>query len=217
MRNVYEKELEKLIEKINNLGTCCHDALDDAMVFIENTDKVLYDKIILYREQSLSQKQIIESKCYQLILEQQPIASDLRIISSALKVASDLDRINEQVYDIVHLASGIQEVSDHIHKNLMTMFALVENLLADCMEAYLRKNASLARQVMKRDDLIDDAFISIKNQLIVGIRNSEVGSDEYIDVLLITKYLEKIADHIVNVAKQTIFLVTAQVPLEEGD
>lgn len=217
MRDHYEEQLALLLTRVLDLGNSCHDALDDGMVYMENSSQTLYDTIVEYRKYSASQKQDIESICYQLILQQQPVASDLRLVSSSLKIASDLDRIHEQIYDIVRLGDGIRGIADTLHCRLMSMFATVENLLADCLEAYSERDIDLAFAVMNRDDEVDEAFNQIKSLLVEGIRNSDSQADEYIDVLLIVKYLEKIADHIVNIAGQTIFVETATIPVALPD
>lgn len=210
MRDYYEQQLESLLTHVIDLSNICQDALDDCMVYIENNDKTLYDKIMMYRQYSSSHKQSIESLCYQLILHQQPVASDLRLVSSALKIVSDLDRISEQVLDIAQLGEQVGIINATIRKSVMTMFAAVENLFSDCIEAYTNRDVDASFAVMNRDDDVDASFHTIKDLLVEGIRNSDKEAEAYIDVLLIIKYLEKIADHVVNIAGQTIFTITAK-------
>ena len=143
-----------------------------------------------------------------LILRQQPVAGDLRLISSAIKMISDMERIGDQAQDIADIAINInsEEINDHVHIRNMSETAL--SMVSKSIDAFVKKDVSTAEEVIKMDDIVDEGFDKIKEELIQAVREDSKKSEEYIDILMIAKYIERIGDHAVNIAEWVEYSVT---------
>ncbi len=155
-----------------------------------------------------SKERDIEDLCMKLILRQQPVAGDLRLISSAIKMISDMERIGDQAQDIADIAVNInsEEVSSHIHIKNMSETAL--RMVSKSVDAFVKKDVAIAEEVIKTDDIVDEGFDKIKEELIAAVREDNKKSEEYIDILMIAKYIERIGDHAVNIAEWVEYSVT---------
>lgn len=150
----------------------------------------------------------IEAMCMKLLLKQQPVASDLRMVSSALKMISDMERIGDQALDIVEMAGYIRgkEVSGKIH--LSAMATAATKMVNDSIEAFVDKDLEKARYVIEYDDIVDDFFDKIKHELIELLAKEDKNGEVFIDILMIAKYLERIGDHATNIAESVEFYLT---------
>ena len=155
-----------------------------------------------------SNERDIEDLCMKLILRQQPVAGDLRRISSAIKMISDMERIGDQAQDIADIAINInsEEINDHVHIRNMSETAL--SMVSKSIDAFVKKDVSTAEEVIKMDDIVDEGFDKIKEELIQAVREDSKKSEEYIDILMIAKYIERIGDHAVNIAEWVEYSVT---------
>ena len=155
-----------------------------------------------------SKERDIEDLCMKLILRQQPVAGDLRLISSAIKMISDMERIGDQAQDIADIAINInsEEINDHVHIRNMSETAL--SMVSKSIDAFVKKDVSTAEEVIKMDDIVDEGFDKIKEELIQAVREDSKKSEEYIDILMIAKYIERIGDHAVNIAEWVEYSVT---------
>ena len=210
MRNLFDKQLSTLNAELTAMGALCEDAISMAIkALLEDEDSLLEQ--VFATETEINQKEReIEGICMKLLLQQQPVARDLRVISSALKMISDMERIGDQASDIAEITRYIQhnQVKSKIH--IKDMASSTVKMVTDSIESFVQKDLALARSVIAFDDIVDDLFDRIKKELISLIgSNGEIG--EYcIDLLMIAKYLERIGDHAVNVAEWVVYSITGK-------
>jgi phosphate transport system protein len=156
-----------------------------------------------------SEKKDIESLCLKLLLSQQPVARDLRLISAALKMVSDLERIGDQCADISEIVLTLPAGSDTNHLNLIPRMAnATKKMVSESVDAFVNRDIHLAHSVCDYDDVVDNLFNEIRRDLISKIRENVEDGECIIDLLMIAKYFERIGDHSVNVAKWVIFSIT---------
>lgn len=211
MRTRFDEQLEKLNIMLIEMGALCEEAITYAVrALIEDSDEMRKqtfetDSIIDDRERE------IEALCMKLLLQQQPVARDLRQISAALKMISDMERIGDQAFDIAEITVTIRQegrniCSDHIRQMTETSIEMV----TDSIDSFVKKDLELANCVIIKDDIVDDLFDEIKNDLISAVSNDETSGEYFVDILMIAKYLERICDHAVNIAEWVIFSITGQ-------
>ena len=150
----------------------------------------------------------IESICMKLLLRQQPVARDLRVISSALKMISDMERIGDQASDIVELAQYIKKSDVKYKTHLSDMANEVIKMVTKSIKSFVKKDIEMARNVIVYDDVVDNYFEEIKKELIRIISSGESDGEEFIDILMIAKYLERIGDHATNIAEWVEYAIT---------
>jgi len=211
MRIRFEEQLEQLNSMLIDMGALCEEAIHYAVEALKDgTDEkrqLTYetDKVIDDRERE------IETICLKLLLQQQPVAKDLRLISAALKMISDMERIGDQAYDIAEITENIKDdgrriCAEHIDK----MTAEVIEMVTKSIDSFVKKDLGLANRVIMEDDIVDDLFVDIKNDLLNAVAEDRSWGEYFIDVLMIAKYLERIGDHAVNIAEWVIFSVTGK-------
>ena len=211
MRTRFDEQLEKLNIMLIEMGALCEEAITYAVrALIEDSDEMRKqtfetDSIIDDRERE------IEALCMKLLLQQQPVARDLRQISAALKMISDMERIGDQAFDIAEITATIRQegrniCSDHIRQ--MTKASI--KMVTESIESFVKKDMELANRVIIKDDIVDDLFDEIKKDLISAVANDETSGEYFVDILMIAKYLERICDHAVNIAEWVIFSITGQ-------
>jgi len=208
MRSRFDEQLNYLRKKMIEIGAECENmiALSTNALFegnLENARKVRNEgrKIdILERE--------IESICLKLLLQQQPVAKDLRIISAALKMVTDMERIGDQAEDIAEIvvSMGGRVVDECIYISLMAEATI--KMVTESIDAYVNEDLELAKEVLKHDDLVDEAFVRVKERLINMISENIADGEYALDLLMIAKYFERIGDHATNIAEWVIFSVT---------
>lgn len=201
MRKGFLEQLDLLNVQIIKMGALCEKA-------IEGTTKALFAGDDSYMETSLAieedidkSERDIENICMGLFLRQQPVASDLRNITSALKMVSDMERIGDQCADISCMIRYIKgyDMSDYSH--LATMSELACTMVTNAVESYVKRDLNLARNVMEMDDTVDNQFDEAKKHLINLIAKQPDSGEFWIDIIMIAKYYERIADHAVNIAE----------------
>ena len=211
MRTRFDEQLEKLNIMLIEMGALCEEAITYAVrALIEDSDEMRKqtfetDSIIDDRERE------IEALCMKLLLQQQPVARDLRQISAALKMISDMERIGDQAFDIAEITATIRQegrniCSDHIRQ--MTEASI--KMVTESIESFVKKDMERANRVIIKDDIVDDLFDEIKKDLISAVANDETSGEYFVDILMIAKYLERICDHAVNIAEWVIFSITGQ-------
>lgn len=209
MRNRFDKQLSLLNQELTNMGILCENAISLAIqaLFEENSDKLAAKVLEVDGEIDRKEKEI-EALCMRLLLRQQPVARDLRAISSALKMISDMERIGDQAADISEITRYVQKFEGINKLHIKNMTVAVIKMVTDSIESFVDKNLDLAQSVIEYDDVVDDLFDKIKSELI-GLISQESQNGEFcIDLLMIAKYLERIADHATNVAEWVIFSIT---------
>ena len=212
MRNRFDLQLKQLNDDIIEMGNMIERAIEMGVYALigHDTDKakqtIDYDMDIDHMERD------IEALCMKLLLQQQPVARDLRQISSALKMITDMERIGDQASDIAELSLQLGDVSD------IDEISLIQKMANETMmmvvrgtEAYVTKDLDVAHNVIDNDDVVDDLFNEVKTEMMQAIREQNLDADRVVDYLMMAKYLEKVGDHAVNIAEWAIFRMTGDM------
>lgn len=207
MRNKFDMQLDFLNEQLTRMGEQCEVAINRATNALKNGSLEQAKEVIEADEEIDLMEKDIERLCLKLLLQQQPVARDLRQISAALKMITDMERIGDQASDIAEIiiSAGTSEAMDI--KQIGEMAAGAAKMVTDSVSAYVNKDLELARKVMDADDHIDELFDSIKLRLITLIEEKKQG-EKAIDLIMVTKYLERIGDHATNIAEWVEFSIT---------
>ena len=211
MRNRFDRQLEELNDELIEMGTMIEKAIETAAKALISQDSELAKTVIEGDEQVDRQERIIENLCLKLLLQQQPVAKDLRLISSALKMITDMERIGDQAADISELTIMLSEAKyikklEHIQQMAKeTMVMLVESI-----DAFVNKDMLKAQSVIDADDKVDELFAEVKKELIKMIHEDVNCGEQASDLLMIAKYFERIGDHTTNIAEWVIFSITGE-------
>ena len=212
VRMTYEHELEELNQALQEMAKTVASAIEQTFQAFEQHDLALAEEIIRSDREVNEMEKKIEARCLNLILRQQPVAKDLRHISMALKVVTDLERIGDHASDIAELVQHLEEKPSEAAQGVLpAMVSSVKKMLEDAMQTFMEKDQKLAKEVEKRDDVIDDYFNQVKEEVIQKLKAGTASSDQAVDSLMIAKYLERIGDHAVNVCEWTEFYDTGEV------
>ena len=209
MRNRFDRQLVQLNDEMIEMGSMIEKAIQQAITALIKQDTDAARKIIEYDEDIDQQEKNIENLCLKLLLQQQPVARDLRVISSALKMITDMERIGDHASDISEMAI-LMAKKPYIKKleHIQEMAKEASVMLVNSIEAFVNKDVKQAHEVIIKDDVVDNLFETIKNELIAMIhKNPDVG-DQAMDLLMVAKYLERIGDHACNIADWVIFSIT---------
>ena len=215
MRSRFDEQLSQLNRELIELGAQCEEAIALAAKAFLDADTVLADRVTgLLGEIDRSERQI-EALCLRLLLQQQPVARDLRQVSAALKMITDLERIGHQAADVAEIARYLPGRQDMEGIPLGDMAREAIGMVTGSVDAYVRQDTRLAAEVVERDDVVDGLFLQVRRSLTAMIA-ARPGQGEYaLDLLMVAKYLERIGDHAVNLAQWVIFAVTGEHGREE--
>ncbi|MBP3664044.1 MAG: phosphate signaling complex protein PhoU [Tyzzerella sp.] len=209
MRNRFDMQLENLSVQLITMGNLCEKAIANATEALKKGDLELA-KLVIREDQEIDQmEKEIETMCLKLLLQQQPVAKDLRQISAALKMITDMERIGDQTSDIAEIiiSAGMSAVKDM--NEIARMAEATSQMVHDSVLAYVSKDLTLAYKVMEADDKVDELFDCVKRKLVKVIANEhEHIGERAIDMMMITKYLERIGDHATNIAEWVEFSLT---------
>ena len=208
MRNKFDSQLEKLNLELITMGALCEDAISASVKGFLDDDDALCQKAVEAEDEINRKERDIESICMKLLLEQQPVARDLRVISSALKMISDMERIGDQAYDIAEIAKFIKNSNVKSKIHIKDMAAAATKMVTDSVDSFVKKDVELARAVMVYDDKVDNLFNCVKDELVQLITEDKANGEFCIDLLMIAKYLERIGDHAVNIAEWVEYSIT---------
>lgn len=211
MRTRYDDELGKLGGELQRMGALCEQAIAAASKALDANGEELRRAVFEADDEIDRMERDVETLCLRLLLRQQPVAADLRFISSALKLISDLERIGDQAADIAELSQYISGVEDR-PEALTGMARAAVGMVSDSVRAYTGRDLALAREVIDRDDTVDDLFNQVKTELTALIAKEPGDSGRWLDLLMVAKYFERIADHATNVAEWAEFAVTGTHP-----
>lgn len=215
MRDRFNKQLENLYTGVKDTGILCEKAIEKASqtVLLENQSEETYKSLIktvsLYEKEIDQKEREVENLCMRLILHQQPVASDLRTVSSALKLISDMERIGDQASDITELSKYIRKCSKQYKIHLSEMFSSAINLVNEAVNAFANNDLEKAKQVIKGDDKVDALFNKVKSDLVKMVKE-DIDPEICIDLLMAAKYLERIGDHAVNIAEWVVYSITGE-------
>lgn len=209
MRSRFDNELEILNDELIEMGSRVERAIEDATKALITKDKELAKKVKSSDHEINSMEKNIEDRCLRLLLQQQPVAGDLRLISSILKMITDLERIGDQAQDISEITLFIIE-QDYIKDliDLPEMAKITIGMVKNSINAFISKDMELAKKVIAEDDKVDKLFYTIKDELIELIRKDINNGHQAIDFLMIAKYFERIGDHAENIAEWVLFSIT---------
>jgi len=210
MRSRFDEQLTYLKTSMIQMGSMCENAIENATKALINGDIELAKKVIAADEEIDQKEREIESICLKLLLMQQPVARDLRQISSALKMITDMERIGDQAADIseITMLANIKAADDTSH--IADMAKATIKMVKDSIDAYVRQDLMLAKAVIDYDDLVDNLFNSVKVDLIRLISEDINNAEFAIDLMMIAKYLERIGDHATNIAEWVEFSITGK-------
>ena len=212
MREYYESQLAKLNTEMIQMGARCEDAISGAIQALLENNRTLAEKVDDFELEIDQYERDIERLCMRLLLLQQPVATDLRMVSSALKMISDLERIGDQAADIAELTRFAQlpEGSGRVH--IGEMARAVIRMVTDSVDSFVKRDLELARAVRAQDDQVDALFNQIKAELIALIASDAASGELWLDLIMVAKYLERIGDHATNVAEWVEYGITGVHP-----
>ena len=213
MRSQFDKQLAQLHRELIEMGALCEQVIALSSQALTNRDTALAEKVAPLDHEIDRKERDIENLCLRLLLQQQPVAGDLRQISAALKMITDMERIGDQAEDIAEIVSFLDGASEH-DDLLRQMAQAVIRMVTDSVDAYVKQDTNLAKRVIVRDDQVDEYFSQVKRRLIGCIARDPENGESVLDLLMIAKYYERIGDHATNIAEWVIFSVTGAHPPE---
>ena len=212
MRNKFDEQLERLPVELIQMGALCEEAISAAAEALLKGDRELA-RTAIEAEREIDQKERdVESMCLKLLLQQQPVAKDLREISAALKMISDLERIGDQAADIAELTRFVRLPDGSGMLHIADMARAVIAMVTDSVDSFVRRDLTLARGVCADDDQVDELFGRVKEELIAFIAADPTAGEQGLDLLMVAKYLERIGDHATNVAEWVEYSITGVHP-----
>ena len=208
MRNRFDEQLFELNREIIEMGAMCEEAIATVVKALTAGDVVLAGKVKANGNVIDQMERDIEGRCMKLLLHQQPVAKDLRLISAALKMITDMERIGDQAEDIAeivgtmngHTMEGMELIEDMAQETIKMVTASVD--------AFVKKDVELAQKVIAQDDIVDDFFSKVKQSIITLLTKNSAEGEFALELLMIAKYFERIGDHATNIAEWVIYSVT---------
>lgn len=209
MRTHFDEQLSQLNNELITMGALCEDAISTVAKYLLEKDSSLKELVADTDKQIDQKERDIENLCMKLLLQQQPVARDLRTVSSALKMISDMERIGDQASDIAEIIITEEKSEAQDIPKIIKMSEAAGKMVRDSVNAYVEKDLELSRKVIKDDDVVDELFEEVKTTLIDFIaENKGEQGGEAIDLIMVAKYLERIADHATNIAEWVEFSIT---------
>lgn len=211
MRSRFEHELELLNMGLIEMGAQIESAIENAVQGLVKQDAFFAKKAIEFDGAVNRMERDIENRCLRLLLQQQPVAKDLRLVSTAMRMITDMERIGDQAADIAeltlrHLDAKYIKKIEHIPQMARAAIKMVR----ESIDAFVSRDLSLAQAVIQEDDLVDSLFIQIRTELIDLIHENKEYGEQAMDLFMIAKYLERIADHAVNIGEWVVFAITGE-------
>ena len=208
MRMRFDQQLEELNLELIKMGALCERAIRRAADQLLNEKETETQAVDRMEEEINHKERDIENLCMKLLLQQQPVARDLRMISSALKMISDMERIGDQAQDIADMAKFVK-VQEIAHKmNIGKMAEATIKMVTESIDSFVKKDLDSAAAVVKYDDVVDDLFLKVKADLPRLIENDPQNAEYYIDLIMVAKYFERIGDHAENIAQWVEYSIT---------
>ena len=208
MRDFFQEQLNELKRELTIMGASCEEIIALASHALTDMDEDLVRKVETIGAQIDESERTIETICMKLLLRQQPVARDLRQISAAMKMITDMERIGDQAEDIVEIVPYMNAHPDEKFPKIREMAKAAQAMVTEAVDAYVKQDLNMARKVMAHDDVVDSYFSQVKSG-IIDIIAAEPAHGEYaLDLLMIAKYFERIGDHCTNIAEWVEFSVT---------
>lgn len=211
-RTNFENELALLHENLEEMGMLVENNLDQLFEANESKDRETMETLHKNDRIVNDMERHIESKCLTLITKQQPVARDLRFISAALKVVTDIERAGDQIADVAELflrldLTDLNRYSGHFDQ----MIKATRSMIHESVDAFINKDMAASRKVIRDDDMVDDLFNKVKEDVINDVKENKISPDECADTLMLAKHLEKIADYAVNIGEWAVFQETGNI------
>ena len=210
MRNRFDEQLNNLNNELITMGALCEDAISSAVKLLVDNNLKMKETVYETDKQIDQKERDIETLCMKLLMQQQPVASDLRTISSALKMISDMERIGDQASDIAEIAEYANGCGMQSETHIADMARATIQMVTDSIDSFVKKDVALAHTVIEHDNIVDDLFDKVKGELITAIENKATNAEALIDLLMIAKYFERIGDHAENIAEWVIYSITGK-------
>lgn len=207
MRSRFDEQLALLNKEMIEMGALCEEVIALASKALTEADPELAKKVRPLDAEIDQKERNIESLCLKLLLQQQPVASDLRLISAVLKMITDIERIGDQASDIAEIVTYLSGACGH-NTHIDQMAQATIKMVTDSLDAFVRRDLTLAWSVIEYDDVVDRLFDECKSDLIAEIAQNPEDGERVLDVLMIAKYLERIGDHATNIAEWVEFSIT---------
>ena len=208
MRNRFDEQLFEMNRELIEMGAMCEEAIASAVKALTTNDIKLAHKVKSTANLIDQMERDIESRCMKLLLHQQPVARDLRAISAALKMITDMERIGDQAEDIAEIVISIGNHTMDGLEIIEQMARETVKMVTDSVDAFVKKDVELAQEVIRRDDIVDSYFLKVKHDIINLISENPADGGFALDLLMISKYFERIGDHATNIAEWVIYSVT---------
>ena len=208
MRSRFDEQLMLLNKEMIEMGALCEDAIELVAKALETNEIGIYKKVRPISLEIDQKEKDIEARCMKLLLQQQPVARDLRQISAALKMITDMERIGDQAEDIAEIIGYLNGENHNDKVPIQEMAQATIKMVTESVDAYVNKDVALAEKVLKEDDIIDEYFMDSKKRLIKMVADNPENGEYALDLLMVAKYFERIGDHATNIAEWVIFSVT---------
>ena len=208
MRSRFDEQLFELNREIIEMGALCEEAIASAAKALTIGDVELAANVKKNSSSIDQMERDIESRCMKLLLHQQPVARDLRLISAALKMITDMERIGDQAEDIADIVTSLNGHTMKGMEMIEDMARATIEMVTESVDAFVKKDVALAKQVIARDDVVDDYFSRVKHDIISLIAENSADGEFALDLLMISKYFERIGDHATNIAEWVIYSIT---------
>ena len=209
MRNTFHEQLDQLNVELIRMGALCEEAISAATKALLDGDMELGARANVLEQEIDQKEREIESQCMRLLLRQQPVARDLRAVSAALKMISDMERIGDQAADIAEIARDMKDNDLRHSVPLEDMAREAVSMVTDSVDSFVKRDQELAHQVIARDDRVDDLFIQVRAELIRMIAEGRDG-EVCLDIMMVAKYFERIGDHACNIAQWVEYALTGE-------
>lgn len=207
MRNRFDEQLDLLNAELIRMGSLCEEVIFGALKVLQGENE--YADQVYQADHEIDQKERdIENLCFRLLLKQQPVARDLRLVSAALKMISDMERIGDQCSDIVELSGVLADSTMESKVHIQDMADATMKMVTASIDSFVKMDLDIARKVMEDDDVVDALFEKVKEELIRLIAEDSKNGEFCIDVLMIAKYFERIGDHATNIAEWVEYSIT---------
>lgn len=210
MRNNFDKQLSQLNTELVTMGALCEEAIQNAVKYLTDNDENSKQACLDADRQIDKKERDIETLCIKLILQQQPVAKDLRVVSAALKMISDMERIGDQASDIVEIAPYVAQKGTLGETHIKEMAEATIKMVSESIDSFVKMNLDIADLVIEHDNLVDGLFNKVKQELIKSITEGQNDAEGLMDLLMIAKYFERIGDHAENIAEWVIYSVTGE-------
>ncbi|MDO5378363.1 MAG: phosphate signaling complex protein PhoU [Clostridia bacterium] len=219
MRDLYNRQLRQLNGELIHMGEMIEKAISSAVSALVERDDQKAREIIAFDDEIDQQERLIESMCMKLLLAQQPVAGDLRMVSSALKVITDMERIGDHAADISEIELMLDQLPPMTNESLRRMATETSVMLMRSIESFAERDQGKALWVIEHDDVVDGLFVTVKRELIEAIRERPENGECAADLLMAAKYFERIGDHATNIAEWAIYAITGEHArgTDEGD